>query len=569
MSAKKKSGNGQWKTVIVEDSPTQAEQLKYILETHGYQVVAASNGKEALALVRAEKPNIVISDIVMPEMDGYELCKQIKCDEKLRDVPVMLLTALSDSADVIKGLACGADNFVTKPFDERALISRIEYLRRNWRLPDSKRAQVGVEITFSGRKYFITSGRLQILNLLISTYDSAVSKHRELVQAQDELRRLNEQLEQNVRQRVKELRCVYNIDILGARHELTLDEICQEVVNMLPQGWQYPEIVGAKLTLRGENFETKNYKDTEWQQSSGIQTCEGKVGEVKIVYLEEKPELDEGPFVKEERGLINSVAEHLARIIESKQAEEARIKMLEYDEMNKLKTNLLSIVSHELRTPLTTIKGYSTMLLDYDRRLKHYEKQEYLSAIDRATDRMTELVEHLLDMSRLDAGLLKLDKTPTNITVLLQTTIAEARLRTPGHKIVLNLPKTALKLNGDGRRIRQVVDNLIDNATKYSEVGSTVTIEARGQDSELVTSVADRGIGIPRESLGKVFDRMFNLEHRLAQDPSGLGLGLALCKALVEAHGGRIWMESEEGKGSTCFFTLPLDTKGDSHNEGV
>jgi len=244
-------------------------------------------------------------------------------------------------------------------------------------------------------------------------------------------------------------------------------------------------------------------------------------------------------------------------------------RVVEYEELNKLKSNLLSTVSHELRTPLTTIKGYSTMLLDYDTRLKHDEKQEYLSAIDRATDRMVELVDHLLDMSRLDAGLLKLDKVPTDITALLQTTIAEASLRTPGHKIVLNLSKAVLRLNGDGRRIRQVVDNLIENAIKYSQVGSTVTIEARSQDSELVISVADQGKGIPWENLGKVFDRMFNLEHRLAQEPGGLGLGLALCKALVEAHGGRIWVESKLGKGSVFRFALPQEaiTEGEAYGE--
>jgi signal transduction histidine kinase len=238
-------------------------------------------------------------------------------------------------------------------------------------------------------------------------------------------------------------------------------------------------------------------------------------------------------------------------------------------ELDQVRSQLLANVSHELRTPLTTIKGYSTMLLDYDRRLGHDEQRDHLESIDKATDRMTELVDHLLDMSRLEAGLLKLDKVPTNITALLQTTIAEARLRTPGHKIILNLPKTALRLNGDGRRIRQVVDNLIDNATKYSQVGSTVTIEARSQNSELVISVADQGIGIPRENLGKIFNRMFNLEHRLAQDPSGLGLGLALCKALVEAHGGRIWVESELGKGSVFYFDLPQEAiaEGEAYGE--
>jgi len=255
--------------------------------------------------------------------------------------------------------------------------------------------------------------------------------------------------------------------------------------------------------------------------------------------------------------------------IERKRAEEKARQLETLKELDQVRSQLLANVSHELRTPLTTIKGYSTMLLDYDRRLGRDEKQEYLSAIDRATDRMTELVDHLLDMTRLEAGLLKLNKTPTNITALLQTTIAEARLRTPGHKIVLKLPKTALRLNGDGRRIRQVVDNLIDNATKYSKVGSTVTIEAKSQDSELVISVADQGIGIPRENLGNVFDRMFNLEHRLTQESGGLGLGLALCKGLVEAHGGRIWVESELGKGSVFRLALPQEAiaEGEAYGE--
>jgi sigma-B regulation protein RsbU (phosphoserine phosphatase) len=254
--------------------------------------------------------------------------------------------------------------------------------------------------------------------------------------------------------------------------------------------------------------------------------------------------------------------------VERKKMEEKARQLETLKELDQVRSQLLANVSHELRTPLTTIKGYSTMLLDYDRRLGRDEKRDHLESIDKATDRLAELVDHLLDMSRLEAGLLKLDKVPTNITALLQTTIAEARLRTPGHKIILNLPKTALRLNGDGRRIRQVVDNLIDNATKYSQVGSTVTIEARSQNSELVISVADQGIGILRENLKRIFDRMFNLEHRLAQDPSGLGLGLALCKALVEAHGGRIWVESELGKGSVFYFDLPQEAVAEEEAYG-
>lgn len=205
MNTRVKNDNDNWKIVIAEDSPTQAEQLKYTLEVHGYRVMAATNGREALGLVRAEKPDTVITDIVMPEMDGYELCRQIKMDKEIRNTPVVLLTSLSDPADVIKGLECGADNFITKPYDEKTLLSRIEYLRLNRQLHETESLQMGVEVMFGGQKYAITSDRLQILNLLISTYESAVGKNRELEQVQGDLRRLNEQLEQRVADRTAEL----------------------------------------------------------------------------------------------------------------------------------------------------------------------------------------------------------------------------------------------------------------------------------------------------------------------------------------------------------------------------
>ena len=233
-------------------------------------------------------------------------------------------------------------------------------------------------------------------------------------------------------------------------------------------------------------------------------------------------------------------------------------KMAEYQELDILKTNLLSTVSHELRTPLTIIKGYSTMLLDYDWRLDAGEKSGHLRLIDRATDRLTDLVDHLLDMSRLDAGLLKLEKLPVNISKLLKNAVAEAELGEHKRRIQLRIDGKLPGVNIDARRIREVLDNLIDNAIKYSDEGSGVLIEAKADESELVISVVDRGIGIAAEDLEKVFDRMYRIEQRLSADPGGMGLGLALCKALVEEHNGRIWVESRVGEGSTFYFTLPL-----------
>lgn len=198
--------NNDVEILVVEDSLTQAELLKHMLEQHDYSVSVAYNGREALALLNKSKPTIVISDIVMPEMDGYQLCKHIKTDEKLKDIPVILLTALSDPGDVLKGLECGADNFITKPYDEKYLVSRIRYILVNRQLRESEKVQVGVEIKFAGQKYFITSERQQILDLLISTYEAAVWKNIELVKTQEELKVLNEELEKKVEERTASLR---------------------------------------------------------------------------------------------------------------------------------------------------------------------------------------------------------------------------------------------------------------------------------------------------------------------------------------------------------------------------
>jgi len=251
-------------------------------------------------------------------------------------------------------------------------------------------------------------------------------------------------------------------------------------------------------------------------------------------------------------------------ITKVKQLEE---KVVEYEELNELKSNLLSTVSHELRTPLAVIKGYSTMLVDYDQRLGPGEKKGCLQSIDRATDRLTELVDGLLDMSRLEAGLLKLDKQTVSVPKLVKETVVEAKLRAPRHEIVLNPTNRLPMMDIDARRIRQVLDNIIDNAVKYSEEGTRVVIEARRVGSYVQISVADQGIGIPAEDLERVFDRMYRIEQRLSPEVGGVGLGLAICKGLVQEHGGRIWVESKPGKGSTFYFNLPIVTtaEGQGH----
>jgi len=171
---------------------------------------------------------------------------------------------------------------------------------------------------------------------------------------------------------------------------------------------------------------------------------------------------------------------------------------------------------------------------------------------------LTELIDHLLDLSRLDAGLLKINRQPTSISRLLRQAVAMGRVRAPRYNITCTVRKRLPRVNIDARRIRQVLDNLIDNAVKYSQEGGNIVLDARCTGEELCVSVSDEGVGVPVEERDRVFDRMYRLEQRLVQGGGGLGLGLAVCKGLVEAHGGRIWIEDNNGKGSKFVFTSPL-----------
>lgn len=175
------------KILVVEDSATQAQLLRHLLEQEGYEVGVAGNGRLALEMLRRFNPALIISDVNMPEMDGYELAACVKARADFVDIPVILVTTMSDPQDVIRGLECGADNFVLKPFDERYLLSRVRYVLVNREMRRPQDAGIGVEIYFNERRHFITADRLQILNLLLSTYDAAIQRNRELDQIREQL----------------------------------------------------------------------------------------------------------------------------------------------------------------------------------------------------------------------------------------------------------------------------------------------------------------------------------------------------------------------------------------------
>ena len=193
------------KILVIEDSPTQAEKLRYALEQQGWRVRVAGNGREALEAIRDRRPSLIVSDVIMPEMDGFDLCKEVK--REAPDLPVILLTSLSDSADVLRGFECGADNFITKSYDGGcgSLLECLGRIETNSASLDETEKRTGIALSYKGRQYLITAERRQILDFLLSTYEMAVRQNDDLKKAHLQLEEWNDQLEREAEERTAAL----------------------------------------------------------------------------------------------------------------------------------------------------------------------------------------------------------------------------------------------------------------------------------------------------------------------------------------------------------------------------
>ncbi|OGP30092.1 MAG: hypothetical protein A2073_07710 [Deltaproteobacteria bacterium GWC2_42_11] len=200
-----KTQNPNSKILIVEDSEIQAVMLKRLLTEKGYNVVWAKNGAEGLQMAEKERPNLIISDILMPVMDGYQMCKELKGNDALKGIPIILLTQLTDIKEIIKGLNSGAEFYITKPYDNDHILSSAVFILENPVLFKNRPEEKSTEVLYKGKKYKISANRGQTLTLLLSTYESAIMKNKKLIKIEEALKRLNEQLEQRVMLRTAEL----------------------------------------------------------------------------------------------------------------------------------------------------------------------------------------------------------------------------------------------------------------------------------------------------------------------------------------------------------------------------
>jgi len=273
-------------------------------------------------------------------------------------------------------------------------------------------------------------------------------------------------------------------------------------------------------------------------------------------------------YPPEEVALAGAVAKLATLVIERErllqESTEARARELALRETTQRMDEFLAIVAHELRTPLASVRGFAQTLLVQTAqgkgpKLAAWQKRA-LEGLDLATVRLSDLTDELLDMARLQAGQLELHCEPTDLVVLAQRVVTRRQMTTDRHAIFFIPSVEHLVRQIDPRRMEQVLINLIDNAIKYSPEGGPieVTIGEDVERQEALLSVRDSGIGIPAQQQVQVFNRFVQADNARAYGIEGAGLGLYLCRALVERHGGRIWFESVEGQGSTFFIALPV-----------
>ncbi len=226
-------------------------------------------------------------------------------------------------------------------------------------------------------------------------------------------------------------------------------------------------------------------------------------------------------------------------------------------EAERMRSAFVATVSHELRSPLTAISGYTDTLLHHGP-WDAPTGRDFLEIVARSATKLTGLVDNLLDAAKVEAGVLHIEREPLRIERIVEQVISQRQALAAGHRLVVDVEPRLPLAEADPVRVEQVLVNLVENAIKYSPNGGQITVRLFSSADGVVVSVADEGVGIAADHAERLFDRFYRVEGALTRSTRGVGLGLFICRALVEAHGGRIWVESEPGRGSTFCFTLPV-----------
>jgi len=571
---------------VVEDSATQAAALAHLLEQAGYDVAVARAGERAMELLQNERFDLVLSDVVMPDISGYDVARRVKADPKLRDLPVVLLTSLNDPLAIVRGVASGADSYVTKPYLPERLLARVRDAIDRPRSPHDAVMTPPVDVTLLGSKFTIAADTEHILGLVVSSYEdlmltsaavrAAERRARFLAEAGEVLSASNDDdqvLKDLARLAVPSIADLCVVDALNedgsvrrvdvARADGSMADLATLLAVPRPDGaLPLSNILAAKRAFL-------DIPDTDTDLGATL-ASHGVLSFIAaplmargetlgaLILVSASPDRNYGD---DDLDLATALARRAALAVDNARLyQQAR-------QATRARDDVLGIVSHDLRNPLNTINMAATFLLDVigpaglmipggDQGGPAISLPGKLNIVVRAVSRANSLIEDLLDVTRIDAKRLAVDPAMVDGQSLLDEALLDTVLvaSEAGIQLTHAWEGVPASVPADRSRIFQVFSNLVGNALKFTSKGGRIDVRGRITGDDAVFTIADTGAGIPAENLPHLFDRFWQArETRRA----GAGLGLYIARGIIEAHGGRLWVESTVGVGTTFSFTLP------------
>jgi signal transduction histidine kinase/DNA-binding response OmpR family regulator len=551
--------------LIVDDEQANIDLLQSFLEDEGYRLFSTRDPREVEDLCSSVMPDLLLLDLHMPYIGGFEVMEQV-LRHTPDDVyfPILVLTADASPAVRERALAAGAKDFLTKPLDGVEVILRIRNLLETRSLHlRQQQARVMAEAA-ERRSRILAEASHRLAGSLDSTTTLSTLARYLVTEIADScliaLRRpdggneavgvahrdpeLDAKLRQVVQLAAGSAEATMFVDeALQVAQPLLLSEVSAGMLNGAPPAAEIAELL---LQLRTTSL-----------LAVPLATSAGPAGSMV---------LGRGPGSERLREPDLELAIELARRA-SLAVENAGL-FHTAQQAVAAREQVLAVVAHDLRNPLSTVAMGAQMLADSLTDAEHAADRRYVAAIHRAAERMDQLIQDLLDITRWESGQLAINPTPQPIGPVIADVVEMHRLSAGAERIVLRLdlgdplPRVSI----DAHRLQQVLSNLLGNALKFTPDGGSITVRARTHyETSVLVSVIDSGPGLPAEQLPHIFSRFWQGER---SDRRGIGLGLAIARGLVEAHGGEIWVESEPGDGCRFHFTIPFGRSAAAESSG-
>ncbi|WP_346238399.1 ATP-binding protein [Niabella insulamsoli] len=486
--------------LVVDDQTENIYALKKLLESKNFEVDTASSGEEALKKVLKADYALIILDVQMPGIDGFEVAETLSGYSRTKEVPIIFLSAVNTEKKFIaKGYASGGIDYITKPVDPDILMLKVK--------------------TFH-RLYEQTLALNEIQDNLKLEIESRKKAQQELHEKVEQLHTTLESLPQ----------IAFRADEWGR-----VNFVNKKWFQYSPCPHTFPEVHPDDMSMEKVWMDCINHQCPEEME---IRIKELKTGLFRFHLLSIMP-------VKSSQG-IKSWVGTFTDIDEQKQEE-------------KRKDEFLSIASHELKTPLTSIKAYIQLLDRVQQKQPESPASTYISRAHDQVNKLDSLIGDLLDISKIENGKLKMNKEPFDLEHLISGIIETIghTSNQPNLKIERQGTPFSRPIMGDSIRIEQVLINFFTNAIKYSPGSDRIVLHTAQEDDHIYIGVQDFGIGIPEHKKDRVFSKFYRVEESSVRF-QGLGIGLHICAEIIKQHNGSYGVESTLEKGTTFYFTLPI-----------